>query len=187
MLRIQNSIAFGLCCSFFFLHAKHTGVCMEWIVIIISLWIVSVFIEVFVPSAKDRPRMSEDYKDYSDYSDSTSIQPKIVQPQPDLEPDPELQRKLDNIQLGFVGNQFMSAKDKAAYLRSAEWFDLRAEVMARDNYKCTSCGTPHLLECHHISYENLGAESLDQLTILCRTCHQEVHNRLGYDRKTIFI
>lgn len=86
----------------------------------------------------------------------------------------------------YVGNIFMSAEDKRIYLSSREWKRKRKSVFARDNNKCQICFTTHNLECHHISYEHLGDEPLDHLTTLCRTCHSNLHTRLGYDRQTIF-
>lgn len=83
-------------------------------------------------------------------------------------------------------DQFMSAEDKYNYLLSPKWQDLRTQVFIRDNYTCQSCNSTKLLECHHINYINLGTESLKDLITLCRPCHQNIHNQLGYDRTTIF-
>jgi hypothetical protein len=81
---------------------------------------------------------------------------------------------------------FMSAEDKQTYMLSIEWQELRILVFTRDNYTCQSCGTKSALNCHHITYEDLGMETLDQLTTLCTTCHTTLHNRLGYDRTTLY-
>ena len=81
---------------------------------------------------------------------------------------------------------FMSAEDKQTYMLSIEWQELRILVFTRDNYTCQSCGTKSSLNCHHITYENLGMESIDQLTTLCTTCHTALHKRLGYDRTTLY-
>lgn len=83
-------------------------------------------------------------------------------------------------------NQFMSAEDKQTYLQSNEWKSLRNQVFTRDNHTCQSCGSKTSLNCHHVTYQHLGAESLDQLTTLCTTCHTALHKRLGYDRTTIY-
>ena len=81
---------------------------------------------------------------------------------------------------------FMSAEDKQQYMLSKEWQELRTLVFIRDNHTCQSCGSQSSLNCHHITYEDLGEESLDQLTTLCTTCHTELHNSLGYDRTTLY-
>lgn len=81
---------------------------------------------------------------------------------------------------------FMSAEDKQQYMLSAEWYELRTLVFIRDKHTCQSCGSQTSLNCHHVTYQHLGAESLDQLTTLCTTCHTALHKRLGYDRTTIY-
>ena len=81
---------------------------------------------------------------------------------------------------------FMSAEDKQAYMLSEEWQKLRTLVFIRDDHTCQSCGSTSSLNCHHTDYSMLGAESLDQLTTLCTTCHTALRKRLGYDRTTIY-
>lgn len=40
---------------------------------------------------------------------------------------------------------------------------------------CSKCGnTP--VQFHHITYENLGRETIDDITPLCDQCHQLTHN-----------
>lgn len=85
-----------------------------------------------------------------------------------------------------VNPMYMTAEDKQIYLKSVEWQKLRTLVFTRDNYTCQSCGSKSSLNAHHITYEDLGMESLDQLTTLCTTCHTALHKRLGYDRTTIY-
>lgn len=86
-------------------------------------------------------------------------------------------------------NQFMSAEEKQTYLQSTEWKSLRNQVFARDNHTCQSCGSQSSLNCHHITYERLGAENLEDLITLCggpNGCHTKLHKLLGYDRTTIY-
>ncbi len=83
-------------------------------------------------------------------------------------------------------NQFMSAKEKQTYLQSTEWRTLRNQVFTRDNHTCQSCGSQSSLNCHHIMYDRLGAEELEDLITLCKNCHTALHIRLGYDRGTIY-
>ena len=82
--------------------------------------------------------------------------------------------------------QFMSAADKHTYLTSENWRMLRRKVLQRDNYQCVTCHSTANLNIHHITYIDLGDESLDQLTTLCATCHTDLHNTLGYDRETTY-
>ena len=83
-------------------------------------------------------------------------------------------------------NQFMSAEDKHTYMQSKEWRSIRNQVFTRDNHTCQSCGSQSSLNCHHIFYDRLGAENLEDLTTLCTTCHTALHKRLGYDRTTTY-
>lgn len=84
----------------------------------------------------------------------------------------------------YNGNQFMSAEEKATYLQSIAWDNLRKLTFFLANYKCQHCGSTDNLECHHTTYERLGNEKYGDLKCLCRKCHQAVHDKLGYDRTT---
>ena len=46
-----------------------------------------------------------------------------------------------------------------------------AHRMATDHYLCVFCKAP-AEEVHHVSYENYGHETDDDLRSLCRTCHR---------------
>ena len=83
-------------------------------------------------------------------------------------------------------NQFMSAIEKKKYMISAEWLELRTLVFTRDNHTCQSCGSKIALNCHHIMYDRLGAENLEDLITLCKSCHQYQHDIYGYLRQTRF-
>ena len=82
--------------------------------------------------------------------------------------------------------KFISREEKLIYLQSAKWGELRSACFARDNHKCLKCGSTSYLNCHHISYTNLGNEKLSELATLCESCHTALHNKLGYDRTTIY-
>jgi len=70
----------------------------------------------------------------------------------------------------------------AEYMRSPEWAARRAGVLARAGNCCEFCGAePGLdvaggLQVHHTSYENLGAERLGDLIVLCADCHGDAHD-----------
>ena len=81
---------------------------------------------------------------------------------------------------------FMSAEDKQQYMLSKEWQELRTLVFRRDKHICQSCGSKSSLNCHHITYDRLGAEELADLTTLCTTCHTALHKRLGYNRTMLY-
>jgi 5-methylcytosine-specific restriction endonuclease McrA len=58
--------------------------------------------------------------------------------------------------------------------RGRRWTILRLEAMARDGYKCRSCGKPGRLEVDHILPVRLApdrAYDLANLQCLCPACH----------------
>ncbi len=59
------------------------------------------------------------------------------------------------------------------YLRSKEWQILREQVIKRDSV-CTNCMQP-ANDVHHLHYDNFTKEKLEDLILLCRECHEEVH------------
>lgn len=88
-----------------------------------------------------------------------------------------------------IDYRFISAEDKAIYLQSLEWHAIREKRLALARYKCEVCGSTESLQCHHITYERLTCEHIDDLVILCggsNGCHQRIHTLLGYDRTTLY-
>lgn len=61
------------------------------------------------------------------------------------------------------------------YLISNEWIDKRAQVLARDRWKCqekrNGC-TVSATEVHHLTYKNVGDEPLEDLLSVCHHCHE---------------
>ncbi len=69
------------------------------------------------------------------------------------------------------------------YIASDAWLTspARFEALRSAGFRCRLCNAPSSeipLQAHHRTYENLGAESPDDLTALCRDCHHDVHNFL---------
>jgi len=64
----------------------------------------------------------------------------------------------------------------AAYRRSPEWAKKREAALERADHRCQVCNSPHELEVHHRTYENLCAEKPSDLTVLCGTCHGIFHH-----------
>lgn len=84
------------------------------------------------------------------------------------------------------GNRFMPTAERNAYLLSPQWKALRKLVIARDKC-CQLTGDVTKLEVHHITYDNLGNEYLDDLVLLSRRAHQFVHDYYGsYDRNNTY-
>ena len=77
-----------------------------------------------------------------------------------------------------------SKYDKKQYMKSSKWKAKRKLVIKRDKV-CQKCAGPGT-EVHHISYRYLGNEPLKDLALLCRKCHQKIHDRKGYDYGTTY-
>lgn len=57
-----------------------------------------------------------------------------------------------------------------------EYWDLCADILKRDGFKCRSCGTRQTLSVHHIIYRSdEGEDSSENLITLCNACHSGVH------------
>ena len=61
-----------------------------------------------------------------------------------------------------------------AYLKSNAWTGKKEQVLKRDDYKCVLCCKP-AEHVHHRTYDNIGKESLCDLTSLCQDCHLRYH------------
>ncbi len=77
------------------------------------------------------------------------------------------------------------------YLNSDHWmFISRMKRRAVDN-KCERCGMPRNLQVHHLNYDCLGRERLEDLKVLCRQCHKREHgiskltDELTHNKKSI--
>lgn len=78
-------------------------------------------------------------------------------------------------------NRAILLQKKNQYLNSPQWKTKRLKVFHIYGYACQICHSEKQLECHHITYERLGNEKLSDLACLCRNCHQNIHDKLGYD------
>ena len=64
----------------------------------------------------------------------------------------------------------------AKYREEPEWQVRRVQALTRAGYKCQTCSRRDTtLDVHHNSYENYGDERPQDLVVLCRSCHQNVH------------
>jgi 5-methylcytosine-specific restriction endonuclease McrA len=54
---------------------------------------------------------------------------------------------------------------------------LHRSVLARDRWRCQSCGSCVGLEVHHLTPRSkLGPDAKDNLITLCWKCHRQVHS-----------
>jgi HNH endonuclease len=71
------------------------------------------------------------------------------------------------------------------YLRSDRWRQLRAEALQRDGYACRVCASTVELNVHHREYrKRWGGETVDDLTTLCRRCHERHHTWQKWDQRS---
>ncbi len=56
---------------------------------------------------------------------------------------------------------------------------LRKMVMVRDGFRCRACRSRQRLQMHHVVFHSLGgATSIDNLAVMCRSCHSLIHGGL---------
>lgn len=65
----------------------------------------------------------------------------------------------------------------ADYLKTPHWLTLRAAKLKKAGFRCQLCNGRQKLEVHHRTYEALGNESLEDLIVLCRSCHGRFHRK----------
>lgn len=61
------------------------------------------------------------------------------------------------------------------YLRSPDWNVRRREALVRAGRRCQICSSHRSLEVHHNTYDRLFDEALEDLVVLCETCHEMFH------------
>ena len=87
-------------------------------------------------------------------------------------------------------SQYKSAKDLFTrreirremyknYLSSDAWKAKRRDVQKRANGICEECNFNEGTDVHHLTYQRLFRESLDDLLLLCRACHTKHHELSG--------
>lgn len=75
------------------------------------------------------------------------------------------------------------SKEYDSYMKSEEWANKREERLRLDDRHCVMCGRADgitrkgkpILQVHHITYRNLGHETMEDLVSLCPTCHKRIH------------
>lgn len=58
---------------------------------------------------------------------------------------------------------------------TSAWRRLRSQILARDRYRCTGCGSTAQLEVHHVGWDNRD-DAPSNLTTLCTDCHHALHD-----------
>ena len=61
------------------------------------------------------------------------------------------------------------------YLRTGHWRRFRKHAARHLEQRCP-CGARSNLQLHHMTYERLGKERLEDVAWLCGNCHQKLHD-----------
>ena len=67
--------------------------------------------------------------------------------------------------------------DYAEYIRSDKWKEKADAAKKHADYKCQLCNSDGKLHAHHRTYERLGDELPEDITVLCAECHAKFHNK----------
>lgn len=68
--------------------------------------------------------------------------------------------------------------DYTTYLQSTAWQERRTGCLLRAGHKCEACTGTHRLQAHHLTYERIFNEPLEDLMALCEHCHDALHRWL---------
>lgn len=123
------------------------------------------------PSLKPKPSPKPTYKPKSKVLSNTELK--------------RLYKKVPENPIPYA-NQFCSAEEKATHLKSTYWHNLKQKRLTFAKHKCEACGCSEFLYLHHVDYSNLLAEQFNDVAVLCYTCHQAIHDKLGYSRETYY-
>lgn len=78
----------------------------------------------------------------------------------------------------------MNYKDKYyKYLKSSKWRLKRQHKFNQVGRRCEECGSLRKLHVHHLTYDRLYVEKLEDLKVLCEVCHMEAHKIISKDKK----
>ena len=70
-------------------------------------------------------------------------------------------------------------------MKSLAWSEKQTAVLERDGHRCRLCNSDTKPEVHHRTYDNVGKESLSDLTTLCHICHKQYHDNPVPSKSTI--
>lgn len=85
----------------------------------------------------------------------------------------------------------MNKSEYAEYLASREWAVLKVAVKKRAKGLCERCTMAPIDATHHLTYERIGHENLDDLQGVCADCHSFLSglsdiDPLEHSRKLLF-
>lgn len=71
------------------------------------------------------------------------------------------------------------------YLASREWACLKKQVRGRSGGWCERCIEREAKQVHHLTYERIGRERLEDLQHLCKPCHEYLSAVIDDDPRTL--
>lgn len=78
------------------------------------------------------------------------------------------------------GLDFKSYED---YLQSDLWIQKRNMALSALGDQCQICKSKKGITVHHVSYDRIGKELIEDLSALCKSCHKMVHALVSEDPK----
>jgi phage terminase large subunit GpA-like protein len=63
-----------------------------------------------------------------------------------------------------------------SYIQSSDWFKKAQRIRDRD-VVCQGCGSEKNLDVHHKTYKRFKHESDEDLILICRQCHEQIHKK----------
>lgn len=84
----------------------------------------------------------------------------------------------DDILNALAESHYRDFNNYKAYLESDEWKAKRKERLEIDKYTCQECQTAlydDTAHVHHITYDSLYNEDMNDLVSLCHKCHVDIH------------
>lgn len=69
------------------------------------------------------------------------------------------------------------------YLLTDWWKKIKSAAIRRADSRCQVCYSRGLLNVHHRTYARLGCEMDNDLTVLCRRCHELFHELIPAPKK----
>ena len=72
----------------------------------------------------------------------------------------------------------MNKQEYQEYLKSEHWKNLRGQKIRGKGAICEICGSKENINIHHMEYKNIYDIKAYQLRVLCKTCHETIHNHL---------
>jgi 5-methylcytosine-specific restriction endonuclease McrA len=71
------------------------------------------------------------------------------------------------------------------YLQTEHWLNVRERVNEFWGRRCAVCNSPDNVQVHHRTYDHLGQERIQDVILLCDSCHTKFHGKSRYGLEPI--